>query len=178
MKGKNIFQETTWNTLRIECGWLISVSAASFIYFKGNSLSRDKFKELISKKLKERETFILKKKEMLLDVDPKFARIFQNSNMVSGLVHSYLMFFLVHKGRSHHLLKKSIFKKKKEKFEEETKDKEELLKSIPSLKDEIYELRKELTEKEEQLRSNQVNAKILDDLFKKGIIDQDGNVLD
>ena len=64
------------------------------------------------------------------------------------------------------------------KFEEETKEKEEILKSIPSLKDEIYELRKELTEKEEQLRSNQVNAEILDDLFKKGIIDQDGNVLD
>ena len=86
VKERNISQETIWNTLRIKDGWLISVSIANFICFKGNSISHDKLRELISKKLKERKIFILKKKEMLLDVDPTIVSIFKNSNMVLGLM--------------------------------------------------------------------------------------------
>ena len=53
----------------------------------------------------------------------------------------------------------------------------ELLNTIPYLKEEVYVLRKELAEKEEQLSSNQTSAAILDDLFKRGIIDEDGNII-
>lgn len=84
---------------------------------------------------------------------------------------------IVRKGRSHYLLRKAITKKERDKVKAETKAKEELLKSIPNLKEEIEELRKELMVKQRDIERLETDRLILSDLYEKRIIDSQGNLL-
>ena len=49
---------------------------------------------------------------------------------------------------------------------------------IPDLKREIQFLRNELDEEEVELESREKDAQILESLFRKGIIDGDGNIIE
>ena len=50
-----------------------------------------------------------------------------------------------------------------------------MLKSIPSLKEEIEELKQMLIEKEREIGEYTEDSKILKQLYEDGIIDNDGN---
>lgn len=47
-------------------------------------MDREKFQGKISQLLEERETDILLKKNLTVDIDPKIAQLLESSNMVSG----------------------------------------------------------------------------------------------
>ena len=68
---------------------------------------------------------------------------------------------------------------KKQKLQEKlnANNKEILLKEIPELRNEIERLNEELAMKEEELEKRMEDGVILKELFRKGIIDEDGNPL-
>ena len=79
------------------------------------------------------------------------------------------------KGRSHQLLKKAVLKNSKEaKLKEDLKNKK-LLESIPSLYDQIEELKEKLYRKEEELKGFEDDSLLLKQLHKQGYIDSEGN---
>ena len=52
--------------------------------FIGNSLNKLRFQKLVKDKLEEREAYMLKKRNLIMEVDKDFAEIFNSSSMVSG----------------------------------------------------------------------------------------------
>ena len=68
---------------------------------------------------------------------------------------------------------------KKQKLQEKlnANNKEILLKEILELRNEIERLNEELAMKEEELEKRMEDGVILKELFRKGIIDEDGNPL-
>ena len=97
--------------------------------------------------------------------------------MIAGKSSNKLKIYLVKSGRSHYLLKRSITNKKKEQQRFEQEQKELMLISSDTLKDQIKLLKSELLEKEKLINDHQNDSRILKDLFNKGFIDQDGNVI-
>ena len=79
------------------------------------------------------------------------------------------------KGPSHQLLKKAVLKNSKEaKLKEDLKIKK-VLESIPSLYDQIEELKEKLYGKEEELNGFEDDSLLLKQLHKQGYIDSEGN---
>ena len=84
---------------------------------------------------------------------------------------------VVNKGRSHRLLRKSLLRKEKEvKAAEAAREKEDR-EFIPSLMNEINDLKNEFMQRDVEIDSFETNRLILKDLFDKGIIDGEGNAL-
>ena len=84
---------------------------------------------------------------------------------------------IVNKGRSHKLLRKYLLRKEKEqKIFDEARDKE-CIESIPSLMNEINDLKNEIMLKDEEIFRLEEDQSILKNLFDKGVIDGEGNVL-
>ena len=66
--------------------WLANICSFIFsLIFLGNTLNYEKFQQMIHDVLSLREDRLLKKKHMVIDIDPKFAFILKNSSMVSGM---------------------------------------------------------------------------------------------
>ena len=84
---------------------------------------------------------------------------------------------VVHKGRSHQLLRKAVLKKEKEQKNLEELNKNEQLKSIPYLQKEIHDLKKELTDKDKELELYEKDAELLKELHRQGYIDDDGKFI-
>ena len=81
------------------------------------------------------------------------------------------------KGKSHHLLKKTINRKKKDLVKNQEAENHRLLESIPDMTGKIEDLKKELAEKEEKIERYMGDADILRDLYNRGIIDLNGNLI-
>ena len=81
------------------------------------------------------------------------------------------------KGKSHHLLKKAMSKKKRQLFENSQKELTIQARSVAGLKNEIEDLKQEIMEREAELKRSEADRIILSDLFSKGIIDEHGNLL-
>ena len=109
-------------------------------------------------------------------MDPKIAKIFENSQNVSCILLISLL-SLVEKGKSHKLLRKVILydqRKTHQLDEEELKDAASL---VPGLKREIDELVEELDSKNEKIEEYERQAKMLSNLFDLGVIDGEGNLI-
>ena len=70
-----------------------------------------------------------------------------------------------------------MLRKEKEAKGVEEELEKEAASSVPSLVKEIDELKEELMEKEMEIKRLEADRHILSDLFDKGIIDSEGNVL-
>ena len=88
---------------------------------------------------------------------------------------------LASKGRSHMLLSHIPNAKNKEDSKELSKNEEEKLSTykdqISELKSEIQLLKNELEDKDKESNQQDKYAKLLNNIFHKGIIDEDGNFL-
>ena len=85
---------------------------------------------------------------------------------------------LVSKGKSHLLLKKNILRKERERKEEKELERKEELDSIMSFQNKINELKEDLAEKSKQIDILKADQDILRDLYERGIIDANGDVID
>ena len=81
------------------------------------------------------------------------------------------------KGRSHHLLKEAINRKEKDLVKKQEVENHRLLESIPDLTGKIEDLKKELVEKDEKIEQYMGDVDILRDLYNRGIIDLNGNLI-
>ena len=79
------------------------------------------------------------------------------------------------KGRSHHLLKKALLKKKHDALMETEATNKKHLETIPALCEQIEDLKEALYRKEEEMKRFEDDAAILKDLYEKGIIDSNGD---
>ena len=79
------------------------------------------------------------------------------------------------KGRSHNFLRKEFLKKDRDLKEKEDIKNKSLLESIPSLHDQIEDLKEQLFRKEEEMKRFEEDAQILKDLHRQGYIDDNGN---
>ena len=76
------------------------------------------------------------------------------------------------------LLRKSLLRDKKDEHREKEKEMKEELDIVPELKEEIKDLKLQLEETAEELERRDKDAIILLNLFEKGIIDRDGNIIE
>ena len=76
------------------------------------------------------------------------------------------------------LLRKSLLRGKKDEHREKEKEMKEELDIVPELKEEIKDLKLQLEETAEELERRDKDAIILLNLFEKGIIDRDGNIIE
>ena len=146
--------------------------------FIGNSLNTVRFQKLVKDKLEEREADMLKKHNLIMEVDMDFADIFNSSSMVSQVININPNLYIVQKGRSHQLLRKIIVKREKDQKEQEGKHQKELLESLPHLKEEISNLKDEIASKDKNLDRFNQDAGILEELYRKGVIDENGNLIE
>ena len=119
---------------------------------------------------------MLEKSHRTIKMNPKIAKIFENSQNVSCILLISLL-CLVDKGKSHKLLRKAILydqRKARQLDEEELKDAASL---VPGLKREIDELVKELDSKNEKIEEYERQAQMLSNLFDLGVIDGEGNLI-
>ena len=84
----------------------------------------------------------------------------------------------VSKGKSHLLLKKNILPKERERKEEKELERKEELDSIMSFQNKINELKEDLAEKSKEIDILKADQDILHDLYERGIIDANGDVID
>lgn len=131
----------------------------------------------VTMKLKKRENEMLKKKNMTIDIDSRVADLLTSSQMISGN-HNCTINRLVSKGKSHKLLRKALLKDKRDELELNTKMLKEMSDQVPTLKEEIYNLKLELDKKDDELREREGDAEILSKLFEKGLIDENGDIIE
>ena len=86
--------------------------------------------------------------------------------------------YLASKGKSHLLLKKNILCKERERKEEEELERKEELYSIPLFQNKIRELKEDLAEKNKEIENLERDQDILRDLYERGIIDANGNLIE
>ena len=75
--------------------------------FIGNSLNKLCFQKLVKDKLEECEAYMLKKRNLIIEVD-KILQIFSNQVAWSRVITINLNLYIVQKGRSHQLLRKLL----------------------------------------------------------------------
>ena len=75
-----------------------------FIYDIGNTFNEEKFKEMISEKIKERENYILTKISMEIATDSRIVAVLNSSSMLSSK-YNFTNVYIAQKGRSHLLLR-------------------------------------------------------------------------
>ena len=123
------------------------------------------FASLIKRCMNKREKHILNKQSMVIEMDSKIAKIFLNSQNVSGMANSRKL-WLVEKGKSHKLLRKAVLRGKKINEEFMEKEVNEADRLIPDLKNEIDKLRSEIQLKdfeiEEAAKERDILAKLYD----------------
>jgi uncharacterized protein YlxW (UPF0749 family) len=82
------------------------------------------------------------------------------------------------RGRSHYLLKSSRKEEENRAMQVEEKAKErEHQAQVSGLENEIHALQNELKDADEKMEKMKKNSDILSDLFEKGIIDDNGNLI-
>jgi hypothetical protein len=120
---------------------------------------------------------MLKSNNSSIEVSPKFAALFTESQMVSSKMYSLLLSILAKKGRSHMLLnREKKFKRIEDQKEAQNKhDESESL--IAKLSLEVENLKDELVRRDMEKDENDKNRDILGRLFEQNIIDEDGTLL-
>ena len=173
---KSIFPEILQNILQTEHGLQIYVLKFDLILFLGNTLDHEGFQTMIKTVLKRRESQMLKKHNLTINVNSRMADIINSSQMVAGRFAHYLT-KLVSKGRSHHLLQKKLLRDQREEKNKIEEEKEQALLSITPIRREIDELKQELQNKEKEVMEFSKDSEILRSLYDRGVIDLDENSL-
>ena len=124
----------------------------------------------------KREEHILDKSNLIMKIDPRIARIFHNSHNISSKSQR-LSFMLAEKGKSHKLLHKALLRDRKIIKEEENKELDRAVKSIPGLVDGINQLRFEIQEKNDKIQAYDKDQEILSKWFDMGVINEDGDLI-
>ena len=131
----------------------------------------------VQKVLDDREKHIINKRNLSIDIDKRIAELRTSSKAVSGnLIDKSSS--IVSKGKSHKLLKKVLLKDKHTKQKIKENEQNEALELVSELKKEIQELKDELDDKQMELENKEKQSEILDKLFQKGLIDDEGNPTD
>ena len=144
-------------------------------------MNEDQFRLLISQAIKERETFIIDKHSMEIKVDSRIAEALNSSSMLSSNTYNILN-FVAQKGRSHLLLRdkeedktmkglKKIAEKNRQRYNQMCEEND-------YLKSEIEKLAEELDRKSDEAQDENKNRELLSDLYEKGIIDEEGNIIE
>ena len=139
-------------------------------------MNSDEFQDFIKEAMHNRAEHILKKKNLVMKMDPRIASIFQRSQNVSGKHNCYIS-DLVENWKSHKLLRKALLKDEKKTKEREVKEVKDKVNSIPGLIDEIEELRAEIRYKTEKIEEYEKDQSILSKLYDMGIIDENGDLV-
>ena len=103
-----------------------------------------------------------------MEVDKEFARIFQESQMVSSML-ACLLYYVSEKVSSHNLLRNAIQKKNIDFKEREDLKNRRLLEFILNLHDQIEDLKEQLF-REEEIKQYE-DDELLHELRKQGYID-------
>ena len=112
----------------------------------GNTLCNEEFQAMIKTVLKRREGHMLKKYNLIINVDSRMVDIINSSQMVAGrFVHCISI--IVSKERSDHLLRKKLLRDQREEKNKIEEEKEHVLLSITPMKWEIVNLKQELQNK-------------------------------
>ena len=117
---------------------------------------------------------------MEIKVDPRIVKALNSSSMISSKVNIYFI-HIAQRGRSHLLLRdqeeekavkgiKKIADKNKKKYIEMWNENE-------YLKSEIEKIEEELERRKNDGEENKRNRGLLSDLYERGIIDEDGNII-
>ena len=131
-----------------------------------NSLIQEEFHEFIQEKVDKRREELIKSQNLGITIKPEFEALFANSNAVSTM-----------KGKSHFLTRMPKTNKDHQKImklEEEIKDNYSKEKELNR---KIDELRSKIQEFENLQKENDENLDKLSDLYKLGIIDENGFVI-
>ena len=83
----------------------------------------------------------------------------------------------VTKGKSHNLLRKKLLRDEKEQANRIEKEKNDELKAVDALQEEVNNLKEELKQRDYELEKIENDQKILHTLYKDGVIDEHGNLL-
>ena len=175
-KERTTFHPIILLILQINRGYVTSVCFILYITFKANTLDPAAFGALVKEMTIKREEHILDKSNLIIKMDPRIARIFHNSHNVSSKSQR-LSFMLAEKGKSHKLLRKALLRDRKIIKEEENKELDRAVKSIPGLVDEINQLLFEIQEKNDKIQAYDKDQEILIKLFDMGVINGDGDLI-
>ena len=132
-----------------------------------NTLMREEFHKFIQEKINKRKQELIKSQNLGVKAISEFINIFRRSQAVSTM-----------KGKSHFLVrmpKENKDKKIVKKFEEEKSQNES---KIKSLNKEIDNLKFKLQELEDFQRDNDDTMEKFSNLYKLGLIDEDGLPID
>jgi hypothetical protein len=83
-----IYQKTLKGSSRIENGLGTCVSEI-LNHTIGNSLNHDQFQAYVASVLELREKELVQARNLCIDVDPRFSRLFRSSRMVASTISSY-----------------------------------------------------------------------------------------
>ena len=157
------------------------MQATIITFYLGNTLNEDRFKLLITEAIKKRETFILDKHSMEIKVDSRIAEALNSSSMLSSNINNILN-FIAQKGRSHLLLRdkeeEKTMKGLKKISERNQQRYNQMWEENEYLKAEIEKLGDEIDRKRNKSKDDEKNRELLSDLYEKGIIDENGNIIE
>ena len=135
---------------------------------------------MVSDAIKGREESIIKKHSMEITVNPRIADALNKSSMLSSII-SFIYFTIAQRGRSHLLLRdqeeektvkglKKIADNHKQRYNEIWEENDYLKGEIEKLGDELERRRNEMLDEDK-------NRELLSELYEKGVIDEDGNII-
>ena len=142
----------------------------------GNSINPNQFNDLVENKLYQRQQKIIKKNCLSIEVLPKFAKLLENSLMVSSKFMLYFHSSSAQKGKSNLMLNWSRRHIREAAEEERKGNQDELLSQIAELKREANLLQKDLDEAQIDKFEAGKNAELLHRLYHSDIIDENGNI--
>ena len=132
---------------------------------------------MVKEVMHEREDCLLTKRNITLKINPKVAKIFYEYQSVSGMMLSIIL-CLVEKGKFHRLLRKALIKDEKEVKAFKQHKLETEAEKVTALKLEIEKLKAEIDAKNEEIEKEKYNNDILSELHEKGVIDEEGRIID
>ena len=142
----------------------------------GNSINPEQFNDFVENKLYQRQQKIIKQNCLSIETLPKFAKLFENSLMVSSRFIVNFNFSSAQKGKSNLMLNRSRRYQRKAAEEDKKNYKNELLSQIEDLKREVNLLQKDLDEVMVEKVEADKNADLLHRLFQSDIIDENGDL--
>ena len=160
--------------------WLCNLCIIQKLNCLGNTFNQNDFEIFIENAIKDRQNKFIQKHNMEIETDSRIVSAFEKSNFISSIC-VYLIRIIATKERSHMLIRKSSEIPVRRQLREENKDEEDKDENKDSqilyLKNEVAKLKEELRVNNDSIDRNDKYADLLNDLFHKGIIDEEGNFL-
>ena len=160
--------------------WLCNLCIIQKLNCLGKTFNQNDFEIFVENAIKDRQNKFIQKHNMEIETDSRIVSAFEKSNFISSIC-VCLIRIIATKGRSHMLIRKSSEVPVRRQLREENKDEEDKDENKDSqilyLKNEVAKLKEELRVNNDSIDRNDKYADLLNDLFHKGIIDEEGNFL-